>query len=156
MYFPLSLQCSEGGDGIDDVNSKVFYGSDGVRRRHLKRNPKLPRHSYHEGLAPDSYLLTTVLIHSLKHGSGQRCNEPQCQFCSKAGQCGLQHIYNLKTSDQNDINERPNSSINFDIPKSTQSLSSNSMNLEIPKYNHSISEESEGKGNEEGRAMLFQ
>lgn len=49
------------------------------RREHPCHRP--PRHSFHEGASPDSYMLTAFLIHSLKHGSGVACSEPHCHLC---------------------------------------------------------------------------
>ncbi|KAK4296959.1 hypothetical protein Pmani_030587 [Petrolisthes manimaculis] len=100
----LNFQCSEGvdgggdggggGDGIGGGGSGPSEGcspsvlSGEVLRRRLRPPHSLhhprraPRHSYYEGSSPDSYLLTAVLIHSLKHGSGRVCQEPHCQLCS--------------------------------------------------------------------------
>ncbi|KAK8724611.1 hypothetical protein OTU49_011171, partial [Cherax quadricarinatus] len=80
----LNLQCREGGDGSEEGGSRVLT-RDVVRRRHPfnhPRSPRPPRHSYYEGSSPDSYLLTAVLIHSLKHGSGRMCREPHCHICT--------------------------------------------------------------------------
>ena len=52
------------------------------RTRSCHRHQGRPnRHSYHEGSGPNSYLLTAVLIHSVKHSNNQPC-ESSCHICN--------------------------------------------------------------------------
>ena len=83
FLFTSVLQCREDGDGSEAGISNVLTSCVGVQRRHPRSHSRrAPRHSYYEGSTPDSYLLTAVLIHSLKHGSGNACQEPHCQICN--------------------------------------------------------------------------
>ncbi|KAG7163570.1 hypothetical protein Hamer_G002771 [Homarus americanus] len=122
----LNLQCREGGDGSDEGDSRVLARCDVVRRRHplnLPRSPRPPRHSYYEGSTPDSYLLTAVLIHSLKHGSGKMCQEPHCHICTSKLSRNLSEICDT------------------DSVTISQNEEDSELSFSDPLYNRSISEE---------------
>ncbi|XP_045112597.1 putative protein TPRXL [Portunus trituberculatus] len=85
----LNFQCGEkkGGGGGDREERGGGGGEEGVvMRRKGPRYPNLPqghlrrptRHSYHEGSTPESYILTALLIHSLKHKPGSKCPDSNC------------------------------------------------------------------------------
>ncbi|RXG73392.1 hypothetical protein Avbf_00330, partial [Armadillidium vulgare] len=78
----LNIQCRKNVDGGgSSEESRIGSPADKVKRRYKRGYDRPPRHTFHEGSSPYSYLLTTLLIHSLKYGSGQSCLEPHCHLC---------------------------------------------------------------------------
>ncbi|XP_042870221.1 uncharacterized protein LOC122252045 [Penaeus japonicus] len=132
----LSFQCREGDGGSGEGGSRQLTPCEVVRRRHplnIPRSPRPPRHSYYEGSSPDSYLLTAVLIHSLKHGSGKVCQEPHCNVCiTRFGQnlreaCGL---------DLSMISQKGDDSLDASLPTALYSRSISQEGNEVKNWKH--------------------
>lgn len=109
---------------------------DVVRRRHpinLPRSRRPPRHSYYEGSSPDSYLLTAVLIHSLKHGSGRMCQEPHCHICTTKLSKNLSEICEtdslMTRQNEEDVND-----INVSFPNLLYNRSVSEEGSEVKKH----------------------
>ncbi|XP_047738004.1 uncharacterized protein LOC108667786 [Hyalella azteca] len=99
---PIGAQCviSAGGSDANAATSDSLATSASVVKLRRRRPQSCPRHqgrparhSYHEGSAASSYLLTSVLMHSLKHGVGQSCQkESNCHICNNVPYDQLQTL----------------------------------------------------------------
>ncbi|KAF2363847.1 hypothetical protein FHG87_005390 [Trinorchestia longiramus] len=112
---PLTGQCVSSAEAgakaaasrasLSDASTSV------VKLRHEscpKHRSRRARHSYHEGSTANSYLLTAVLMHSLKHGAGQTCRpQANCHICNNVPYEQLEKLMAGKKLDIEDLMRNP-------------------------------------------------